>query len=61
MYALMLQHQHSFLNKGGILNHSKLVLEVYKLHPRLRLCENVSNLLVHRNVLEPHYSLLYHS
>jgi hypothetical protein len=25
-----------------------------------RLCENVNNLLVCRNVLEPHCSLLYH-
>jgi hypothetical protein len=48
------------LIEGGILNHSKSVLEVYKLRPGKRLSENVNNLLVCRNVLELHCSLLYH-
>ena len=47
------------LSEGDILNYSKLVFEVYKLHSGQGLGENVSNLLVCPDVLELHCSSLY--
>ena len=47
------------LSEGDILNYSKLVSEVHKLHSRQRLGENVSNLLIGLDVLELHCSSLY--
>ena len=48
------------LSEGDILNYSKLVSEVYKLHYGRCLSENVNNLLVHLYVLELHCSSLHH-
>ena len=48
------------LNKGDILHHTKLVLEVYKLRSRQRLTENVCYLLIYGYLLELHYSPLHH-
>jgi hypothetical protein len=48
------------LREGHILHHTKIVSEVYKLHPRQRLDENVSNLLICGYVRELYCSLLHH-
>lgn len=48
------------LNERGVLNKSKLVPEVYKLRIGQRLCKNISNLLISRNIMELHGSLLHH-
>ena len=48
------------LSEGDILHHAKLVSEVFKLHSRQRLGENVRNLLISRYIMELHCSLLHH-
>lgn len=60
MYALDVITPILPLIEGGILNHSKFVPEVNKLHLGPNRFDNSSNLLIRRNVLEPHCSLLYH-
>lgn len=49
------------LTEGGIPNKSKLVLEVYKLCYRYRLCKNINYFLISRDLLELHFSLLHHA
>ena len=51
----------SFRFGGNLdLNNTKLLLEVFKLHSGQWLCQHISYLFVHHNILEFHYSPLHH-
>ena len=52
----------SSLSLGGNLDleNTKILLEVLKLHPSQCLCQHISYLFVHRNILELHCSFLHH-
>ena len=52
----------SSLPLGGNLDleNTKLLLEVLKIHPSQWLCQHISYLFLHHNILELHYSSLHH-
>ena len=52
----------SSLSLGGNLNleNTKILPEVPKLHPSQWICQDISYLFLHRNILELHYSPLHH-
>jgi hypothetical protein len=48
------------LSREVLLDYTKLVSEVLKLHMRQRISQHICNLLICANILELHNSLLYH-
>ena len=52
----------SSLPFGGNLDleNTKILLKVLKLHPSQWICQHISYLFLHRNILELHYFLLHH-
>ena len=42
------------------LENTKLLPEVLKLHPRQWLCQHISYMFIHHNILELHCSSLHH-
>ena len=52
----------SSLSLGGNLDlkNTKLLLEVLELHPSQWLCQDISYLFLHHNILELHCSSLHH-
>ena len=42
------------------LENTKFLPKVLKLHPSQWLCQHISSLFLHRNILELHYSPLHH-
>ena len=48
------------LGRNLDLENTKLLPEVFKLHPRQWLSQHISYLFVHRNILELHFSSLHH-
>ena len=51
----------SFPHGGNLdLENTKLIPEVFKLHPSQWIFQHISYLFIHRNILELHFSSLHH-
>ena len=59
MLEWLMDSSHPF---GGNLDleNTKILPEVFKLHPSQWICQHIIYLLLHRNILELHYSSLHH-